>query len=592
MAQHLWFYRAGLSKRKRFGTPMLERGLTWYEYQELYDSKLRTPRSITFAFVTTHNHFALDRGGKVFNRSAPVVKLTADSEAVHFAILGLLNSSVACFWLKYVCHNKGGGGIGGGLATEAWEQFIEVTSTAVGQFPFPAEKPLDLATKLDTLAQERQQRLPEALAEHLPMSRPDWERRRDEADRLLREMIALQEELDWRCYRLYGITEDELTYQTGSGQPLTPPDLKLGERAFEIVMARRMAASELSTTWFERHGSTPITEVPARWPDSYRRLVERRIERIEEDRYVGLVERPEYKRRWNVDPWDEQAARVLKGWLKTRLEDTRYWPEPSLQTVRALADEAQRDADFMAVAELYRGHAGVNVRALVKELVEAEAVPFLPALRYKPSGLRKRAVWEATWERQRQEDAIDASVEEEMERRSHETQAQYRERLAEAQKRRKADEVGDIPRPPKYSKSDFASDVYWRLRGKLDVPKERFISYPYCSKENDPSLLIGWAGWTHLEQALALATWLTEIVDQEGWPPERLVPLLAGLDEVLPWLLQWHNEPTPEFGGAPGDYFVTFLEGQLHQHGLTRQDLEAWRPPTRARRRRRKKANA
>jgi hypothetical protein len=36
---------------------------------------LRTPLSIAFAFVATHNHFALDRGGKVFNRSAPVIKL-------------------------------------------------------------------------------------------------------------------------------------------------------------------------------------------------------------------------------------------------------------------------------------------------------------------------------------------------------------------------------------------------------------------------------------------------------------------------------------------------------------------------------------
>ena len=33
--------------------------------------------SITFAFVATHNHFVLDRGGKVFKQSAPVIKLPA-----------------------------------------------------------------------------------------------------------------------------------------------------------------------------------------------------------------------------------------------------------------------------------------------------------------------------------------------------------------------------------------------------------------------------------------------------------------------------------------------------------------------------------
>ena len=58
----LWRFKANLSKRKRFGTPMLERGLTWYEWQELYVDKLRTPLSIAFAFVGTHNHFVLDRG--------------------------------------------------------------------------------------------------------------------------------------------------------------------------------------------------------------------------------------------------------------------------------------------------------------------------------------------------------------------------------------------------------------------------------------------------------------------------------------------------------------------------------------------------
>ena len=87
---------------------MVEQGLPWYEYQELYASKLRTPLSIAFAFVATHNHFVLDRGGKVFNRSAPIIKLPSNAtEEDHLALLGLLNSSTACFWMKQVFHNKG-----------------------------------------------------------------------------------------------------------------------------------------------------------------------------------------------------------------------------------------------------------------------------------------------------------------------------------------------------------------------------------------------------------------------------------------------------------------------------------------------------
>ena len=63
-----------------------------------------------------------------------------------------------------------------------------------------------------------------------------------------------------------------------------------------------MAAGEIETIWFTRHGSTPITELPAHWPADYRTLVERRIELIHGDRFIGLLEKPENKRRWNTDP--------------------------------------------------------------------------------------------------------------------------------------------------------------------------------------------------------------------------------------------------------------------------------------------------
>ena len=41
-----------------------------------------------------------------------------------------------------------------------------------------------------------------------------------------------------------------------------------------------------------------------------------------------------------------------------------------------------------------------------------------------------------------------------------------------------------------------AVEVYVsRLRGKLDVPKERFTSVPGGTTDDDPTLLVGWAGW-------------------------------------------------------------------------------------------------
>ncbi|MHC4404767.1 MAG: DUF7008 domain-containing protein [Planctomycetota bacterium] len=102
---------------------------------------------------------------------------------------------------------------------------------------------------------------------------------------------------------------------------LAGPGDRLGRaRAFEIVLARKQAGGEVQTTWFERHGSTPITELPADWPDDYRQIVERRMEVIETNPEIALIEQPEYKRRWNTEPWESQVERALKDWLVDRLE--------------------------------------------------------------------------------------------------------------------------------------------------------------------------------------------------------------------------------------------------------------------------------
>ena len=73
-------------------------------------------------------------------------------------------------------------------------------------------------------------------------------------------MISLQEELDWECYGLYGIIDPAPHWGSDADHHGEPPPLRLGERAFEIVMARRMVEGALDTTWFARHDTTPVTE--------------------------------------------------------------------------------------------------------------------------------------------------------------------------------------------------------------------------------------------------------------------------------------------------------------------------------------------
>jgi SAM-dependent methyltransferase len=577
----LWPWRAQLSHRVAYGQTQLERKLEWFEYSMFFRARYRAPLSICFAEIATHNHFALNRGGRVFNRTAPLVILPQDTpEGDHLALTGLLNSSVACFWLRQVCFPKGGdhmGTEGARVRRTLWEERFAFSASNLLDFPVSKEQPSLLGQRLDRSAQNLGKCFPKSLIAGRNWSRLSLDEGQKRAKSLSNHMIALQEELDWQVYRLYGLIEDPLEFD-----PDQVPEVALGERPFEIVLARKMAAGEIETKWFERHGSTPITEIPDRWPEPYRQLVEKRLKAIEENEWIRLIEQPEYKRRWNQEPWEEQEKKALREWLLNRLEDPRYWPEPRVTSTARLADLLRKDDEFRQIAVLYRGRDDFDWTELIFELAVNEAVPFLAPLRYAESGMRKRKEWERVWDLQRLEDAIDARTK---------LPEEHPERLTEDQARvEKAHRVGTIDVPPKYAAADFRKASYWRLRGKLDVPKERFIQYPGLERGADASPVIGWAGWDALQQAQALGTAFRELRENEGWDAERLAPVLAGLLEVLPWLLQWHDEPDPAHGGERlGKFFSGFLDEEARGLGLTREGLAAWKPEEKARRGRRRR---
>ena len=569
LAWLFWNFRTNLKNRLMFGKFPEESGLQWHEYRYLARDRFTSKYLIAFAFVGTHNHFVLERGNRVFKQSAPVIKLRPDAtEEDHLRLLGLLNSSTACFWMKQVFHNKGSSvdQRGARQRTAPFEDFWEHDGTKLKNFPFPDTKPLGPSHELDALARQRSLVLPASAIDGSLPSADSLRIARTRAREVREQMIALQEELDWRCYRLYGVTDADLCLSTGD-----VPAVRLGERAFEIILARKMVAGEVETKWFERHRSKPVTEIPARWPAAYRALVQRRIETIETNANVALIEQPEYKRRWNDEPWEAQQERALRGWLLDRLEAPALWSEPRLTTTAALADRMRDDAEFLQVAALYAERPDFDVAKLVARLVEGESVPLLPVLRYKPSGLGKRDAWERTWALQRIEDAIDARVE---------LPEDDPGRLTpEAAATLKTAEVGAIPVPPRYASADFRKSVWWRLRGKLDVPKERFVSLPGCERDADPSLVVGWAGWNALQQSQAVAGYFSRMREQEGWTAERLAPLLAALLELLPWVRQYHNAPDPEFDVGMGDYFEAFIDDEARALSLTREAIRAWAPP-------------
>ncbi|WP_199044189.1 BREX-2 system adenine-specific DNA-methyltransferase PglX [Glycomyces salinus] len=553
----LWPYRTTMGNRSTFskGTYFSD-GRPWYEWHQLPVDKGAHRSSIVYGEIATHNHFILDQGDSVFNRTAPIIKLRDGSTYEdHLELIGVLNSSTAAFCLRQRCFPKGGdkvGGDGARVTGEHWEERYAFNSTNVEQVPLPKILPLELGRYLDSVSQKYMDTQPDVVIENLPISRDALDNAHSSNTTFRLRMIALQEELDWQVYGFYGLFDDsEMGNLTGD--PDSVPEVDLGERAFEIVLARKMNAGEIKTQWFKRHDSIPITEIPSRWPAEYRELVQRRIDCIESRRDIALIERPEHKRRWSTIPWEKREQEALRTWLLDACERREFWyaedhngiEQPEPQTINRLADRLRTDPDVMQVAELYAGQ-GTDLAKVLTDIIKTEHVPYLSAMRYKDSGMRKREQWEWTWEEQHKED--------------------------------ETGEDRKIPVPPKYSSGDFRKNEYWRQRGKLDVPNERFISYPEASPESDDSLLLGWAGWNHREQAHALTILVLTRSQDDNWGPDKLTPLLAGLDEQQLWLRQWHSEEDPNTGESPAQTYTGFLNDMMGELELNRDDLKGWRP--------------
>jgi hypothetical protein len=225
-----------------------------------------------------------------------------------------------------------------------------------------------------------------------------------------------------------------------------------------------------------------------------------------------------------------------------RLESTTLWELPEVGSVYELADRVGHDAEFVQVCALYAP--GKERGALLIELLEKECVPAQSAHRYTESGVRKRMAWEETWELQRREDA---------------------------------GEVVEVPVPPRYDSKDFLKAHVWSQRGKLDVPRERFVLLPGVNRPEDPSPLLLWAGLDHGKRAYALVGLLEELSGR-GLTDEAAVSLLAALLELEPWLHQWHSEILPETGESIAQAITAYLNDKLRERGLTRAQLREWKP--------------
>jgi hypothetical protein len=357
--------------------------------------------------------------------------------------------------------------------------------------------------------------------------------------------------MDWRVYGLLGLPTVEAPSVDAAGVPVEP-----NNRPFEVRLAREVATDISASEWFRVHKREAPKDVGGPLADLYRQRL-RLLDDPEHGKQLRLLEAPETKRRWS--PPDDQKAFLdaVRTWLLERLETTfREQSQPELRSARLLALELGHDLAVVAAHELLTEESGLDLVRLISDLVDSEGVPFLAGFRYAETGMEKRATWEETWRLQRIEDENPKKLGAEL----------------------KGLNVKSIPLPDKYVPKDYLRH-FWSLRGKLDVPKERFVTIPAGNTDEDTTPLVGCAGWNHLQIAQALSGLYQRRKTEDGWTKDRLVPLLAGIDERVPWLLQWHNDVDPEYGWKLGEFFRDFVAGEAHALGIAVGDLRKWTPP-------------
>ncbi|MFO0302147.1 MAG: DUF7008 domain-containing protein, partial [Pseudanabaena sp.] len=488
----------------------------------------------------------------------------------------------ACFWMKQVSQQKQMTAHDSVRIESIAKVPHEFAGTQLQKLPLPPNwdnsplrpRLLQLAKRADQLGQELSNLTAlNAIEQGLRLNqnlRTTWESCLAQRKIIRSELIFLQEEMDFVCYCLYQLADESL---------LSPDSfvfseiIDAGDRPFCIIKQHN------------QEGFPVPSEIPSHWTEELKELWQKRINTINDSSYLKLIEDPHYKRRWigrqgkfNHSVDSDELAPGCESWLLDRLEtyfdfDGRMnntgtptnQIEISITSIAKLADIAKSDSQFITVGELYRNDPAFKIEKLITELLEAESVPHLPILRYKVTGLRKRLEWEHTWELQRQEDTPPSPPLE-------------KGGGIDSPPLQGGARGGSIPVPPKYASTDFLKPNYWRLRGKLDVPKERWIAFPHCQSE-DGTLAIAWAGYNHLQLAQTLSTYYLDIKERIGGSNDpRLAPLLASLVELIPWLKQWHNDIDPEFGLAMGDYYEGFLIEEAKAIGHTVESLKAWEP--------------
>ena len=563
-ATYLWPFRTSLGARATFkGGTYASDGLAWWKWHQVAHERLSHPALIFYGELATHNHFSISTRPTVIKQSAPLVLLNeSNGREDAMALLGYLNSSTYAFWGRLNFYQHGDKmGKGARLSKTPWQDRLQMAGNLLQQLPVPKlevlrTKLLDLVVATDATVQQLVEEAPEKIVAATLAKTPTLPALRDARARSLAErarlrgvLVSLQEEMDWRVYGVFGLPTIEAP-SVEAVRVSVDPD----HRPFEVRLARDVANDPSASEWFRVHKRAAPRDVGGPLSDLYRQRL-RLVDDPEHGRPLRLMETPETKRRWSPPDEHKEFSDAVRTWLLERIEALfRDQPQPELRTARQLALELGREPAIAAAHELLTEESGLDLVNLVSDLVDNEGVPFLAGYRYAETGKEKRASWEETWRLQRIED--EGRLKPELDRLK----------------------LKAIPVPDSYGSKDFLRH-YGALRGELDVPKERFVTVPGGNTDEDTTPLVGWAGWDHLQVAQALSGLYQRRKTEDGWTKDRLVPLLAGIEERVPWLLQWHNEIDPAYGTKLGEFFRDFVASEAHTLGVAVGDLRKWTPP-------------
>ena len=306
-------------------------------------------------------------------------------------------------------------------------------------------------------------------------------------------LVAIQEEVDWFTYGLYGLIVDVPSLQIADIQ-----GMPRGHRPFEIKLAMQSALNDDDSAWFDRHGIQKTSSIPSLYSPAVTDILKRRISIIEDNPSISLLEQPKYKRRWNFESWEDLVARAATTLLLDALGE-RLRARPHFATADDLATELRQDPKAAFVGTLAKSAKDIDFGDTIARLLATESIPDNPARVLTPSGLRKligdqTAVLGATGEAPAAEpfrpgDAVDWK------------------RVWRLQEREDAGYAVDVAVPPPFKDVDYAHPNGWKICGKFNIANERFIVYDELVPKR-----YAWGGWTVAERA-RLSSRASDLID-------------------------------------------------------------------------------